>query len=186
MSTPTSRTISTNIAATTTADHVQDSRHTEVRTRTASRASQATYTVTALVGGVDRYEHAGSDSAGTTITVDNLSPGNVTSAAVTGGLARRRWLVDQSCRRRPGLHRLMLRRTTIRGDGHHAGQARPTTVGNDQIEHGRVRELSPTATRARIEPDERHDGRYYKIFAGTEQPSPPAGATPTGSPVTWR
>ena len=46
----------------------------------------STYAVTAAVTGwTGTNAHAGSDSGGTTVTIDNLSPGNVTSATATSG-----------------------------------------------------------------------------------------------------
>jgi len=46
----------------------------------------ATYSVTAYVSDwTDTNNHAGSDSGGTTITIDNLSPSNVTAANTTPG-----------------------------------------------------------------------------------------------------
>ncbi|MFN7982687.1 MAG: DUF2341 domain-containing protein, partial [Vicinamibacterales bacterium] len=81
-------TLSTSITATTSATTYK------IRVTPKSHANMAapagaTYTVTALVSGwTGTNTHAGSDTSGATITVDNLSPGNVTSATVTGGNAQ--------------------------------------------------------------------------------------------------
>jgi len=49
----------------------------------------ATYSVTAYISNwTDANNHAGSDSGGTTITIDNQSPGNVTAATGTAGDAQ--------------------------------------------------------------------------------------------------
>jgi hypothetical protein len=49
----------------------------------------SSYSVTALISNwTGSNVHAGSDSAGTTVTIDNLSPGNVTASTATAGNAQ--------------------------------------------------------------------------------------------------
>ena len=81
----TATTTTTPITATTTATTYK------VRVTPKSHASMpavpgAAYTVTALVSGwTGSNSQTGSDTAGATVTVDNLSPANVTAATATSG-----------------------------------------------------------------------------------------------------
>ena len=81
-------TLTTNITSTTSATTYK------IRVTPKSHSNMpapagATYTVTALVSSwTSPGVHAGSDTAGTTITIDNLSPGDVTAATATSGNAQ--------------------------------------------------------------------------------------------------
>ena len=78
-------TLSTNITATTTATQYK------IRVTPKSHSNMpvpagSTYSVTARISDwTGTNTHAGSDVAGTTVTIDNLSPGNVTAATATPG-----------------------------------------------------------------------------------------------------
>jgi hypothetical protein len=80
--------LTTNITATTTA--------TQYKIRVTPRSHAAmpvppgsTYSVTArITAWTGTYAQAGSDAAGTTVTIDNLSPGNVTASTATAGVSQ--------------------------------------------------------------------------------------------------
>src|SRR4030095_9572515 len=78
--------LSTSITATTSSTQYK------IRVTPKSHAAMpappgSSYALTARVSSwtSSNFNHAGSDSGGTTVTIDNLSPGNVTGATATSG-----------------------------------------------------------------------------------------------------
>jgi len=80
-------TLSTNTLTATTTTTTYKIRITPKTHANVAAPPGASYAVTARISGFSPSSNstAGSDSAGTTVTIDNLSPGNVTGATATAG-----------------------------------------------------------------------------------------------------
>ena len=79
-------TLGTSITATTTLTHVQDPRHAEdARQHAGAGRVELRGDGARSRPGPGPTRRPGADTAGTTVTIDNLSPGNVTASTVDGG-----------------------------------------------------------------------------------------------------
>ncbi|MFN7982695.1 MAG: hypothetical protein U0Q11_12620 [Vicinamibacterales bacterium] len=175
--------LTTSITVTTTATPYK------IRVTPKSHASMAapagaTYTVTALVSGWSgNYAQAGSDTAGATITVDNASPANVTSATATAGNSQvsLSWTNPADA----DLGSIVVLRRTVSVVTDTPVEGTTYTVGNT-IGSSSVACVvtAPTAT---CTDSSLTNGTayYYKIFAKDSNSNYSAtGVVPTGSPVT--
>ena len=177
-------TLSTAITATTTLTHVQDSRHAEdAREHAGAGRVELRGDGARSRAWTGTNAQAGSDTAGTTVTIDNLSPGNVTAATVTAGNAQVTvaWT-------NPGDADLgsiiVLRRTGSRGDGHADGRRDLHGGQHDRLEHRGVRGDGADGDVHGHGADATATAYYYKVFAKDTNGNYATGATPTGSPVT--
>lgn len=143
----------------------------------------STYSVTASISNwTGTNGHAGSDTAGTTVTIDNLSPGNVTASTATAGNTQvsLAWT-------NPGDGDLgsivVLRRassavtdTPVEGTTYIVGN----TIGSSTVA------CVVTAPAASCTDTGLTNGTayHYKVFAKDTNGNYATGATPTGSPAT--
>ncbi len=175
-------TLSTNITATTTLTQYK------IRVTPKSHANMpapvgSSYAVTARISAyTSGNAQAGSDVAGTTVTIDNLSPGNVTLGAATAGLSQvaLAWT-------NPGDTDLgsivVLRRPTsavtdtpAEGTTYSVG----TTIGSSTVA---CVVTAPTATCTDTGLSN-GTAYHYKVFARDANGNYATGATPSGSPAT--
>jgi uncharacterized repeat protein (TIGR01451 family) len=175
-------TLATTITATTTA--------TQYRIRVTAKSHGAmpappgsTYSVTARISDwTGTNAHAGSDAAGTTVTIDNLSPEDVTGATATAaeGQVSLSWT-------NPGDADLgsivVLRRTTTEVTDVPA-EGSTYAVGN-MIGASTVACVVTAPTAACTDTGlSNGTAYYYQVFARDANGNYATGATPTGSPAT--
>ena len=175
-------TLTTNITATTTLTTYK------IRVTPKSHANMpspagASYAVTALVSSwTSSNTSAGSDTAGATITIDNLSPGNVTSSTATSGNTQ----VSLSWTN-PGdadLGTIVVLRRTVSAVTDTPVEGTTYTVGNT-IGSSTVACVVAAPTASCTDTGLTNGtAYYYKIFAKDTNGNYSTGATPSGSPVT--
>ncbi len=175
-------TLTTNITATTTLTQYK------IRVTPKSHVNMpapvgSSYAVTGLISAwTGTNGQAGTDAAGTTVTIDNLSPGNVTASTATAGLSQvaLAWT-------NPGDADLgsivVLRRTVsavtdtpVEGTTYTVG----TTIGASTVA------CVITAPTASCTDTGLTNGTvyYYRVFARDANGNYATGAVPTGSPAT--
>ena len=175
-------TLSTSITATTTATTYKI-RITPKNHAAMPAPAGSTYSVTALISAwTGTNTQAGSDTAGTTITIDNLSPGNVTASTATAG-STQTFLAWTN----PGdadLGSVVVLRRTVSAVTDTPVEGTTYTVGN-AIGSSTVACVvtSPTATCTDAGLTN-GTAYYYKIFAKDTNGNYATGAVPTGSPAT--
>ena len=175
-------TLSTNITATTTATQYK------IRVTPRTHANMpapvgSTYSVTARISAwTGTNGQAGSDAAGTTVTIDNLSPGNVTGSTATAGNTQVALAWTNPGDADLGTIIVLRRATSAVTDVPAEGVT--YTVGNT-IGSSTVA-CVVTAPTASCTDTGLSNGTayYYKVFAKDANGNHATGATPTGSPAT--
>jgi hypothetical protein len=143
----------------------------------------ATYNVTALVSNwVGTNAHAGSDSGGTTVTIDNLSPGNVTASTATAGNAQVSLNWTNPVVADLGSIVVLRRATSAVADtpAEGAGYAVGKTVGASTVA---CVVTAPTASCTDTGLSNA-TAYHYKIFAKDTNGNYATGVVPAGSPAT--
>ena len=147
----------------------------------------ASYATTATLTALDEcYNFAGSDTDSATITVDNASPGDVTSSSTYGDdtTVSLSWTNPSDSDFTTGGTTVVLRRTGgVVADAPVEGST--YTVGNTIGSSTVVCVLSGSPPAATCDNSSLTNGTayYYKIFTQDSRGNYSAGATPTGSPV---
>ncbi len=178
-------TLSTNTLTATTSTVTYKIRITPKSHANMPAPAGSSYAVTAKISavGCSSCSVSGTDTAGTTVTVDNLSPGNVTAATATGGSSR----VDLAWTNPADgdLHSIIVLRKTGGAVGDTPVEGSTYVVGNT-IGSSTVACVvaAPTASCADTGLVN-GTAYYYKIFTKDSRINYSAtGVVPTGSPVT--
>ncbi|MEQ1909419.1 MAG: hypothetical protein ABMA15_11380, partial [Vicinamibacterales bacterium] len=175
-------TLSTNITATTSATTYKIRITPKTHANMAAPAG-STYSVTALISAwTGTNAQTGSDTAGATITIDNLSPGNATASTATSGNTQVSLSWTNPADADLGTI-IVLRRTTsavtdtpTEGSTYTVGN----TIGSSTVA---CVVTAPTATCTDTGLTN-GTAYYYKVFTKDTNGNYSTGATPTGSPVT--
>lgn len=177
-----SATLTTNITATTTSTQYK------IRVTPKSHANMpapagSAYSVTAAISGwTGTNTHAGSDSGGTTVTIDNLSLGNVTGSTATPGSTHVSLAWTNQAAGDLSTLMVLRRAGTAVGDTPVEGTA--YTVGNTIGSSTVACEVASPETSCTDTGLTNGTAYHYRIFAKDTNGNYATGVMPTGSPAT--
>ena len=175
-------TLGTNITATTTLTQYKI-RITPKSHATMPAPAGSSYAVTARISNfAGSNTRAGSDAAGTTVTIDNLSPGNVTGSTATAGNAQVALAWTNPGGADLGSIVVLRRATSAVGDTPTEGAT--YTVGNTIGSSTVACVVTAPATTCTDTGLTAGTAYHYKIFTRDVNGNYATGVVPTGSPAT--